>query len=314
MCFFVDVGLMPVLSIWPMNTLKYWVGLAFALASSFFFGLIPLFAIPLINSGLPPQIVALYRFGFAALLICPLLCCMRVKIILPWRDLLVLALLALAYFLDVQLFFYAFQFLASGIVATLEFLAPVMVMAIMILVFHQRFRYLSALACALAIIGIWFLSGGDAEGVQRDGTMAVYAGTSLALLSALCCALYMVGCEVSGIERLHPLLVTFYIMLFGSLYCATVSLWTDAFVMPDTWVNLGRALLLALLTAFFSNLFLVMAIQRIGSVLTSILGVLEPLTAVCIGVWVFNEKLTPLMLLGAILVIGATLLASLSRK
>lgn len=297
--------------------MNFWIGIALALASSCSFGLIPLFAVPMLGSGLPPQMVAFYRFGFAALLLFPLILHKHYTLRLPPGKLLTLAMLALAYFLDVQLFFYAFQYLASGVVATLEFVAPVIVMGIMVFGFHQKFHWQGAFACVLAIVGVWLLSGdsaGTAVSLELEDTSAVYTGVTLALLSALCCALYMVGCEVGGIGGLPPLLVTFYLMFFGSFYCAAVAIWSDVFALPGNWANLALALMLALVTAVLSNLTLVMAIQRVGSVLTSIMGVMEPLTAVCIGVLVFNEAMTFCMGLGALLVTSATLLATLGRK
>ena len=48
------------------------------------------------------------------------------------------------------------------------------------------------------------------------------------------------------------------------------------------------AALLAVITAVLSNLTLVLAVQRIGSTLTSVLGVMEPLTAVFVGILVFK--------------------------
>ena len=67
-------------------------------------------------------------------------------------------------------------------------------------------------------------------------------------------------------------------------------------------------MLLAVITAAFSNLTLVLAIQRIGSTLASILGVMEPLTAVTVGVLVFDEPATPAMMAGVAVICLAVVL------
>ena len=54
--------------------------------------------------------------------------------------------------------------------------------------------------------------------------------------------------------------------------------------------------------------FLIKAIQLIGSTSASILGALEPLTAVLIGVYVFNEKITFWLVIGIVFILFGVLL------
>ena len=74
------------------------------------------------------------------------------------------------------------------------------------------------------------------------------------------------------------------------------------------------AALLAVITAVLSNLTLVLAAQRIGSTLTSVLGVMEPLTAVFVGILVFNEPFTPALVGGVILISSSVTLVMLGRQ
>ena len=55
----------------------------------------------------------------------------------------------------------------------------------------------------------------------------------------------------------------------------------------------------------YSNITLVQAIKNAGPTLTSILGAMEPLTAVVIGVFVFNELFTLNTLIGILLILIA---------
>ena len=74
------------------------------------------------------------------------------------------------------------------------------------------------------------------------------------------------------------------------------------------------ASLLAVITAVLSTLSLVLAVQRIGSTLTSVLGVMEPLTAVFVGILVFNEPFTPALVGGVILISSSVTLVMLGRQ
>ena len=57
---------------------------------------------------------------------------------------------------------------------------------------------------------------------------------------------------------------------------------------------------------------LIESIKRIGSTLSSIIGALEPVTAVCVGVFVFHEPFTSRISLGILLILSAVLLIILS--
>ena len=87
------------------------------------------------------------------------------------------------------------------------------------------------------------------------------------------------------------LVMTFYVMLFSALLSLINALSTDTFQILTSWRELGIAALLAVVTAVLSNLTLILAIQRIGSTMTSVLGVMEPLTAVMVGILVFRGTL-----------------------
>jgi len=60
---------------------------------------------------------------------------------------------------------------------------------------------------------------------------------------------------------------------------------------------------LAVISTIVSNFTLILAFQKIGSTPTAILGTLEPLTAIMVGLIWFHEKLSDIVLIGAVLVI-----------
>ena len=68
------------------------------------------------------------------------------------------------------------------------------------------------------------------------------------------------------------------------------------------------AIFLAIVPTIISLTFMVKAIKIIGSTPTSIIGALEPLTAVAIGVLLFNELFTMRMALGITLILSGVLI------
>lgn len=288
-------------------------GIFLGLISSAAFGTIPLFSLPLFHAGVSVQTALTYRFGIATLVLWLILILMRQKICLPLIDLCKLALLSVFYLMAVLVFFHSFSLLPSGVVATIQFLYPVMVMLIMIFFFQEKFYWHVGLAVLLAVAGVGLLS--SAPGLKMpgasgpEGLSTVIWGVMLSLLSGLCNGLYIIGIQVARIPHINGLVMTFYIMLFGTLISFGNALAVGTLHLITGLREFGIVLLLALVTAVFSNLTLIMAIKRIGSTLTSILGVMEPVTAVIVGVLVFNEPFTWFVASGVVLIALSVILA-----
>ena len=283
------------------------MGFFLGLFSSATFGLIPLFTLPLLHAGVTAETALFYRFLIATLTLGGLLAARGERFRMRGVDLCKLAGMSVMYMLAALLFFWAFNYLPSGVAATLQFLYPVMVMLIMIVFFHERFSWTIALSIILAVSGVALLSSGPGDG----GTSISLLGVGMMLLSALCNSLYIVGIQTARIPNMSGLVMTFYVMLFSALLSLINALGTGTFQILTSWRELGIAALLAVVTAVLSNLTLILAIQRIGSTMTSVLGVMEPLTAVMVGILVFGEPFSPALAGGVALIAASVLLVML---
>lgn len=280
------------------------MGFVLALISSAAFGLIPLFSLPLLHAGMSAECVLFYRFLFGSLALGLILVLRQEHLAAPARDLIRLALLSSMYGLAALLMFRGFAHLPSGVAATLQFLYPLMVMLIMTIFFHERFSIITALSVALAMLGVFLLSGGTSGG---SGGISLW-GIFLLLVSALCNAVYISGLHVARIHCISGLAITFWVLLSGTLLALGNAVATGSFRLLRSWEELLLVVLLAVITAAISNLTLILAIQRIGSTLASILGVGEPLTAVTVGILVFDEPATFHVFSGVAVICAAVIL------
>lgn len=284
------------------------MGFFYSMLSSAAFGLIPLFSLPLMARGLSPATVLFYRFFIASIVLGILILLRGERLHTSRRNLAKLTGMSLMYALAALLFMQAFKYMPSGVAATLHFSYPVMVMLVMIVFFHERFSSITALAVVLAISGVYLLSGGAQSGSVADMSML---GLTLALASALCNAVYITSLYAARISNMTGLVLTFYVMGFGALCSLANSLATNSFQMLQSWQDLALAALLALVTAVLSNYTLILAVQRIGSTLAAVMGVLEPVTAVVVGILVFNEPFSLSLLTGLALIAVSVVLVML---
>ena len=107
--------------------------------------------------------------------------------------------------------------------------------------------------------------------------------------------------------------LTFYSILFGiSIYVVRTGFLTELQVPPTPllWMD---ALSLAFFPTMIALVFITFSIHYIGSTPASILGALEPVTALCCGVMVFGEQLTSRNVLGIFLVLASVMLIVAAR-
>lgn len=280
-----------------MNKLN---GFLYGLLSSASFGLIPLFTVPAIHEGMVFWSILLYRFLFAMLALAGILMLDKQSFRIRPKEILPLMLLALLYNCSAIFLFWGYQFMASGVATTLHFMYPVFTTLIMMLFFGEKKSFWRMGAIALAITGVYCLSQGDSAG----GITAT--GIFIVLLSALGYGLYLVTVSQLKSLEMKGLKMTFYVFLFSAIILFSGMLIGGISVQPiPNRATLGNLVMLALVPTVISNLALVRAIKNIGSTLTSVLGAMEPVTAVCVGILIFGEAFTASIGLGIGLIIAA---------
>ncbi|OUN71954.1 DMT family transporter [Barnesiella sp. An55] len=259
-------------------------GLIYAVVSSSTFGLVPLFAIPALKAGVSVNSVVFYRFAISALLVGVVLLAKRESLRIEKRQLPVIAGFAFLYAATSFLLTQSYLYIPSGLATTLHFLYPVLVTILMVVFFKERLSVPVAVATLLALGGIYLLSG--SEGGEINPT-----GMALALTTVLTYASYIVGLNRSSIGRIDSLKLTFYILATGSLFfLANLLVRGEGLAPVPSWTTGIDLFLLALVPTLISNLTLILAVKHIGSTTTAVLGCMELLTAVVMGILFLGES------------------------
>ena len=145
----------------------------------------------------------------------------------------------------------------------------------------------TVLCILLATCGIMLLYRG------ANGETLSLAGTLLAIGSALAYALYLLGVNNRKVSGIATLTVTFYVLCFGVLlFAGRLLCGADSLTLPSAWYLWLDAFALAAIPTTVSLVCTTAAIQAIGSTPTAILGALEPVTAVLMGILLFDEGMT----------------------
>ena len=276
-------------------------GVILAIISAICYGMNPLGALFLYEEGLNVNSVIFYRFIFASILLTIFMLIKKDSFYLKFKEIILLALLGLLFGISAISLFNSFLYMDAGLASTVLFIYPIFVAIIMALFFKEKNSIITILSIIFAFLGVVLL-------YESDGANVSNFGIFLVIVSSLCYAIYIV--IINQYLKLSALKVTFYSMLFCTITILIHSFFDSSLnIMPLVNFNMWfYTIFLALVPTIISLLFLIKAIQLIGSTSASILGALEPLTAVLIGVYVFNEKITFWLVIGIVFILFGVLL------
>lgn len=277
-------------------------GTVCGIAAAVFYGTNPLGAMNLYADRISTNSTLFYRFGIAVIILGVMMAVQRKSFALTRRELATLAILGVFMSTSSTTLYFSFNFMDVGIASTLLFVYPVMVAVIMATFFHEKVTAATVIAILLSLAGIALLNQ------TGDGTSLSLWGVMLVMLSSLTYAIYIVVVNKSSL-RMSSVKLTFYVLLFGlfTIYGYTLAMGetVQLLVTPKQWLYATQ---LALMPTVLSLVLMVIAVHDIGSTPTAIMGAIEPITAVAIGVIVFGENFTPRLAIGIVLILTAVLL------
>ena len=140
-------------------------------------------------------------------------------------------------------------------------------------------------------------------------------GLASSIISAISFAAYYILMKKLRADKIEVVKFTTWVMMLSAVYFIASALIFEGrlTVVTDfrSWMNL---LGLGLWATMVSNITGVKAIRRIGPTHTSILGALQPVTAVVLGVLFLGEHLYPRSIIGVTLILIAVSIIVIHQK
>ena len=218
----------------------------------------------------------------------------------------------IGYYIASLLDFIGLEYITASLERLILFLYPTLVVLLSAAFLRHRIgvRTLAALVLSYAGILLVFLNDLSVTGVPR----VVWLGSGLVFGSALCYALYLVGCG-PVIARLGSLRFIAWAMLISSAFVFAQFLATRplaALAVPLSIHLLSLAM--ALFSTVLPTFFIAEAIKRIGADRTSLIGSLGPVFTIALGYWILGEPVHGVQLAGVVLVLAGVTLVTLRAK
>lgn len=278
-------------------------GIICGILAAICYGTNPLGALPLYEEGVNTSSVLFLRFSIATLILGVVMIANRKSFAVTRGELTTMAILGALMAVSSLTYYQSFRYMDAGIASTILFVYPVMVAVIMATFFREKVTATTITSIVLALAGIGLLYRGDA------GISLSMMGVMLVMVSSLTYAVYIVIVNQSEI-RMSIVKLTFYVLLICAMCLFAYSFTSsDLHLMqppsPRAWFF---ACWLGLVPTVLSLLFMTIAVHEVGATPTAIMGALEPLTAVAIGVMMFGEAFTLRLCIGIVLILAAVLL------
>lgn len=273
-----------------------------------FYGTNPLGALKLYAEGMNTNSVLFSRFGLAWIIITIILLIRKESLKVSKREFITLTALGLLFMASSMTLYSSFKYIAAGVASTLLFTYPIMTAVIMAALFKEKVTFKTVAAIALSLAGVLLLYWSDAEGTLNP------TGVILVLVSALTYAIYIIVVNRCPLE-MSSFKINFYVVGYCALGMALFAWFTGApLQLPHNATTWFYSIWLAVVPATLSLVLMVYASKYIGATPTAIMGALEPLTAVLIGIFVFNESFGLNLAIGIALILLAVIITAYSPK
>jgi drug/metabolite transporter (DMT)-like permease len=279
------------------------VGPALCLASAAAFGTLAVFGKLAYDAGVSAGTLLAVRFALAALLLGALLALRpRPRARLDRRTLrTALALGAVGYALQAGLFFAALERVHASLLTLLLYTYPAWVVVAGLALRRQAASARRLVALALSSAGLVLALAGAGAGALDP------LGAALGVGAALTYAAYILVSD-GVVARADPLALSAVVCTGAAASLALAALATgslDLGFAPEGWLWLG---LMAALSTVVAVVAFFAGLARVGPPTAAILSTFEPVVTVALATLLFGERLLPVQLAGAALVLAAAVL------
>ncbi|MDO4275759.1 MAG: EamA family transporter [Eubacteriales bacterium] len=205
-------------------------------------------------------------------------------------------------------YFTTISMASLSVAAILLYTAPVMVMLMSLVLFHEKLDTRKVIALGLAFTGCILVTG------MVGGGRISLAAVGFGLMSGFGYGLYSI-LGTFALRKYSPVTVTTYAFLCGGAGALFVCRPGDMAEKIAAAQDKGRLVLLIFLTAFITAvlpyLFYTIGLSYVKASSASIMASIEPVVATIAGVAVFHEGMTGASFAGVVLVLAAIVLLNL---
>jgi DME family drug/metabolite transporter len=209
-----------------------------------------------------------------------------------------------------------------AVAVTLSYLQPMFSVIFANLFLHERVTITKVVAVISSILGASIVSG--LWQIFGAPTSIPAVGAVLAAMNGFFYAVYIIIGRISGSDKSYHFATTmFYSFLFASIWMGPIWLLMSStidnpivsgFVLDLTQTAFAYLLMLAFVGTILPYGLLAMGLRKVKASRAGVILLIEPVSVMVLGVLILGQTLTPWGIVGAALILGATIIVSLEAK
>jgi DME family drug/metabolite transporter len=209
-----------------------------------------------------------------------------------------------------------------AVAVTLSYLQPMFSVILARLFLSEGVTVIKIVAVISSILGASIVGG--FWQILGTSTSVPATGAALAAMNGLFYSIYIIVGRVSGSNRsYHAATTMFYSFLFASIWMGPIwllmSLTIDnpivsGFVLDLAPTVLAYLLMIAFVGTILPYGLLAMGLREVKASRAGVILIIEPVSVMVLGVLILGQILTPWGIVGAALILGATIIISLEAK
>jgi len=277
-------------------------GVSLLFVAAVCFGTLGVFGDFALSIGLPLGTLLSFRFGIAAVFVWLALAARGRTVVLRRKRALAAFCLGWLYASMTVLYFVSLEWLTVGVASLVLYTYPVPVFLISSVALDEPITRRKLLALVVVLLGVSLIVGADTAG-------ATPVGVALAAAGAVAFAVYTTGSRaLSGTVGSATQAAYNFV---GATVCLLVYGTTiGRLSLPANPLEWSVVLGISTLGTVLPIGLLVMGLNRVTASRASIVGTVEPLTAVVLGIVLLDEHLTIPVVVGGALVLGGVGIAN----
>ena len=288
--------------------MKNYKGILYAILSSLAYAIMPIFAKVAYDNGSNSTSALIFRFLIAGIVLFIYLKVKNVNLSVNKKQFLLLFFMgALGYALTTETLFLSYNYLSVGLATTLHYIYPAIVCLLSFIFFKEKIGYKKILSLILSILGVYSL-------IAFENISLNIIGIVLALASGLFYGINVAALSLKSLKELDNRVLTMYISFGATFGLITYGILTNSIILTFNFNIAYSYLGLSIISTIFSMVFLLKAIDIIGSTSASILGTFEAIISIILGIIFLNESLSFALVLGCTLIVTSTIILAKDKS
>ena len=270
-------------------------GISMTAGAGIIFGAFPIFTTLFVQFGGDVDSFNLYGFVLTVVFLAAYIAATKRSFALPKQAVLWVILAGVANVATRILLTYSYQYLDVGIATTLHFLYPLFAALLGTLCFREKMPVYKWIAFVVASLSVSLFASGTQTGGQLIGIV-------LAVVSAVCFALYMLITEKANLTELDPVVFVFYVSVVSAVGCLFMGIGGPLIVAVPM-----KALVVLLLCAIVNNV-IGFALQQqgvryLGAAMTALFSLFEPVFSCVFGAVFLQQAMGIKSVFGIVLIL-----------